>query len=399
MRCVVVLTEADADRRARTGELWLATGTSPVGACVLAGSHLRDSLSAGVVLLSFLFRGGGFVMAILFSARYINFGAAATAIMLTLGMVTVTPERLGPVSLRTEVARIQLQAAALSTQVAALANTTTPRPEAATAATGSPASPQASAVGTTDPLTAIATAAIAAVAAPIWYVAFPVTLPLSVIGGMTIFSISSLWITAVGGTPDPGLNLILGAAVGLGFFAVGPLGVALNAIASLIPGADPFYPFTFTPAASQPPATPASALTPNETAVPVTTDQESIADRGTSGIAAEPASSQSKREQAATHRDTTAATSAAVTAAPSVTDPSVTVTQGTTTSADEPVVPTRSDLVSEVATASATSDPQESASPSAVTHFTGPKRAIATTPSGQRGDNSATARTGRAVSS
>ena len=151
-----------------------------------------------------------------------------------------------------------------------------------------------------------------------------------------------------------------------------------------------------------PQTAPAAAATrPAATALPVNPDAQvptapAASDPATVAKATKPGTSQPTRQ-----RSTTAAHSAAVETAPSGPDASTaftTATPDTTTASDEQVVPTRSDLVSEVATASAKSGPQGSPAPSAVSQ-SGPRKSIANTPSGQRGDNSASTRTSRAVSS
>ena len=190
-----------------------------------------------------------------------NIGAVATASVLALGLVTASPERYEPVITRTEFAAIQLQAA-VSTQVATLANaaatTTTPSGAATASAVGS-ASPQASATAGTDAVTAIATAAIALAATPLWYLAFPVTLPLSVIGGIAFFNFLNALPLGFGGggQGDPITLSLIGALLGLGAFAVGPPALAVGALSSL------FSPSSVSAAAALP--SPSAAVAPGTT--------------------------------------------------------------------------------------------------------------------------------------
>lgn len=131
--------------------------------------------------------GGNFVLAGLTCSRYATVGAAATAAVMALGLVSVTPAPGGPLAARTEVFAVHLPAA-IATEVSALVNS----------------APHTAAVGidtavTTaqlsgDAVTALATSAAATtvddivssvgrvvlnvagtVLSPIWYLAFPIT--------------------------------------------------------------------------------------------------------------------------------------------------------------------------------------------------------------------------------
>lgn len=179
--------------------------------------------------------------------QYVNVGAAATATVVALGLVSLPPERHASAIARTEVAAVQLQAA-VSTQIATLVHASAASTPSA-AETTAPANPQASATGDTDALTAIATAAIAIAAAPLWYLAFPVTLPLSVIGGIALLNfLDGLPLGFGGGGQGNPITLsLIGALLGLGAFVVGPPALAISAVSSLFNA----------------PATPAAAALPS----------------------------------------------------------------------------------------------------------------------------------------
>ena len=71
-------------------------------------------------------------------------------------------------------------------------------------------------------LEAVATVAIGAAAMPLWYLAFPVTLPASLaMGGLLIELVD------IGGLNTPVAAILGSAVLGLGIFAVGPLGFAI----------------------------------------------------------------------------------------------------------------------------------------------------------------------------
>lgn len=322
-------------------------------------------------------------------ANVVNVCAVATASVVALGLVTTPPDRYEPVIARAEVAAIQLQAA-ISTQVATLANaaaTSTLFAPAGTDVAIDPPSPRASATGPADALAAIATAAIALAATPLWYVAFPITLPLSVVGGIAAANFSAVWSVAVGGGYDPVVFSLIGAVIGLGLFAVGPLGIAVGAISSLFT-TDPY----FFPAAAQQPASPASAVSQSRSAVPATSEQTHEADRGTLPTAPAPVASPTKRERGATQRGAGVATSAAVAAAPAELIPSTAATQDTTAA---PETPARSDLMSDAADMTAAGGAQEAPTSAPVSSSDRPAKSTAQTSAGQRGDSSASTRTGR----
>ena len=172
-------------------------------------------------------------MNVFFRAQRAKVGALATAALVALGIVTAP---LGPPAsaiTHTEVAAIQLQAA-VSTHIATLVNASAASAPSA-AEMIAPVGPQASATGGTDALTQIATAAIAIAAAPLWYLAFPVTLPLSVIGGIAFLNfLNGLPLGfGGGGQGDPITLSLIGALLGLGAFIVGPPALAIGAVSSL----------------------------------------------------------------------------------------------------------------------------------------------------------------------
>ena len=219
-------------------------------------------------------------MVVATSKRYVNLGAAATASVVALGLLAAPPERYESSTLRTESAVVQLRAVA-STQIIALAAAVKTLPASASAtpyeaAILDSAPPQASATGSNDALTAIATAAIALVAAPFWYLAFPVTLPLSVVGGLAFAQLANALPAGfgLGGRGDPLTLGLLGAALGLGAFVVGPLGFAFGALSSL--AAAPAS--SLLPAASQRPISDGSASLPSEAIASVSVDPMSATD-------------------------------------------------------------------------------------------------------------------------
>ncbi len=332
----------------------------------------------------------------LFRSQYANVGALAAAAVVTLGVVTVPPERLASISARTEIAEVQLRAV-VSTQAAALANmTATSIPPSASAASAvNPASPQASAIGSNDTLTAIATAAIALVATPFWYLAFPITLPLSVIGGIALGPL----IAAVGGAFGANLATfgLIGGLLGLGAFVVGPLGLAFGAISSLLAApADPLL-----PAAAQRSANPASSATPNETESPTVTAQTPVADREMPEPARETVASPNRRERGSAQRATATAPPAAVATDVADTTPSaaspITIVS-TTAASDASGTPSVPESVSDAIGATGDGTTAESASTEPISRSAGATKTTSQKPSRQRADKAPSpARAGRAT--
>lgn len=71
-------------------------------------------------------------------------------------------------------------------------------------------------------LGAAATVAIGAAAMPLWYLAFPVTLPASLVMGALLIELVD-----IGGLNTPVAAILGSAVLGVGIFAVGPLGFAI----------------------------------------------------------------------------------------------------------------------------------------------------------------------------
>jgi hypothetical protein len=124
---------------------------------------------------------------------YVHVGAVGTAAIVALGLVTAPPERYDSVIARTEFAAVQLQAV-VATQVAAFVNTA---PRAGTVAADPSASTGNSALAPSAAATAAASTAgdaftsigrvllnlVGSLTAPIWWLGFPITLPLYLQGG------------------------------------------------------------------------------------------------------------------------------------------------------------------------------------------------------------------------
>lgn len=166
--------------------------------------------------------------------------AAAAASVVTLGLVSAPPQGYEPLITRTEFAAIQLQAA-VSTQAAALAGATATPPSAAAAADAVTDIPLPSlSFNGGSGLQAIATAALTLALTPLWYLAFPVTLPVAVIGGAILvngfnsipFGNTTIFGALFGALGPIGASLV-GAALGLGAFAVGPLALIVGSLQSV----------------------------------------------------------------------------------------------------------------------------------------------------------------------
>jgi len=123
--------------------------------------------------------------------QYAHVGATATAAIVALGLFTVPPQPNESLIARTEFAAVQLQAT-ISTQVVAVADNLAN--SAAAVASIAPAAPEAaptaqdsaepSAAATDDPdaiprtIARIALTAVGLAISPLWYLGFPVTIPL-----------------------------------------------------------------------------------------------------------------------------------------------------------------------------------------------------------------------------
>ena len=123
--------------------------------------------------------------------QYVHVGAAATAAIVALGLVTVPPQPHESLIARTEFAAVQLQAA-ISTHVVAVvedlahsaAAADSIAPAASQAAPTAQVSAGPSAAATDDPaaiprtIARIALTAVGLAISPLWYLGFPVTIPL-----------------------------------------------------------------------------------------------------------------------------------------------------------------------------------------------------------------------------
>ena len=98
------------------------------------------------------------------------------------------------------------------------------------------------------------------------YLAFPVTLPLSVIGGIAFFNfLNGLPLGFGGGGQDPITLSLIGALLGLGAFAVGPA-LAVGALfVALGPHQSPAAAAPFPSAAVAPGTTPESNMAGEQT--------------------------------------------------------------------------------------------------------------------------------------
>jgi|GEM_PF-1591795 len=262
-----------------------------------------------------------------------SIGAAATAAVVTFGLVTLPPERYDSAIVRTEVAAVQLKAA-VSTQIALLAGAT-----ATTAApAAAPAAPQASATGDANPLTAIATAAILIAASPLWYVGFPVTLPLSVIGGIALFGLINALPLGFGGggQGNPLLLGLVGAVIGAGFFAVAPFALAIGQISSLSST-------TAAAAASRPARSAAAAQAASTTVV----EGVPAFNSATPAVIMESISPPNRRERGSAQRGRSLPQSEAATTAPADAPPATPTAVPATATTDETITPTQSELAAD----------------------------------------------------
>lgn len=160
-------------------------------------------------------------------SHYVHVGTTATAAIVALGLVTVPPARYDSVIARTEFAAVQLQAAAVSTAVAAVENNL-PHSAAASASTAT-AAPQAAATSPSDILAGIGDVAFYVAFAALWWLAFPVTIPASVYA-----SAYGLGVFLYG--PGPGFSPITLPDIlkGLAEFVVGPIKSIIDSISSLL---------------------------------------------------------------------------------------------------------------------------------------------------------------------
>lgn len=450
-------------------------------------------------------------------SQCLNIGAAGTAAVMALTVVSVPPGRGGSLEARPEIVAVQLQAA-IATGVAALVNSA---PQAAAVGIGpaatpvtfsdeavtAPAEPTASAATVDDIQTSMGRVALniaGTVLSPIWYLAFPLTMGLGPLwgyvkpypvdpSGAVLFLMSTLnffkWLSfpfrlgdvvlppdtpaaaatrsaatehsihpevlstglpaasdpvdvlapltqsmstatalaapnSAATTIDEALNSIgrvafniVGTLLSPIWYLAAPITTQLGSLWGYVkplltdPTLSLFLTMSFANLsrwlhfplrlgdALFPPSAPETAPTRAAAAQAVSSDNEVTAGQGASDPEAAADATGPGTTRTTRQHSTTTARSAAAATGHSKPDRSTTPTQDTTAASDEPLVPTRSDLVSEVATASTETDPQQSPVPDAVSQSTDPRRSIATTRSEQRGDNSASTRTGRSVSS
>lgn len=137
----------------------------------------------------------------------VGIAAVLTAATITTAGIHTTDVSAG---LRTDFAAVQLQALTMTTAAAA------PAAAEAPAAAVTPAA-AATAAATTDPIQVVTDAVrnvLSIAAAAVWFAAFPITLPLSVIGGLLMSVAQSVNSTQAPAAADP--------LLGLSFFFTAP---------------------------------------------------------------------------------------------------------------------------------------------------------------------------------
>lgn len=207
--------------------------------------------------------------------------AFATATIVTLSLWTAPPERHGSVTPRSEFAAVQLSAA-VSTQAAAVVDTNPPNAASLPSIAASVAleSKQAAAVTPENLLQTLAIGALAIVGAPLWWVAFPVTIPLSIVGAGFFINVAAAFGRLDCGfcaAPSVGEQLATGLAFGIPFgllfYVAAPISLAISAVSSLLAP-------TTSPTAAAVPIR-AAAVTLGATATTVGAATESGADDST----------------------------------------------------------------------------------------------------------------------
>lgn len=152
------------------------------------------------------------------------------------------PERSGFMMPRSEVAAVQLSAA-VSAEIAAVVDSSARSAVSAPSAAASIDLPakQAAAVTPQNLLQTLAIGALAIVGAPVWWVAFPVTIPLSVIGAGAFINLAATFGRLDCGfcaAPSVGeqlaTGLTFGIPLGLLFYVAAPISLAISAISSLL---------------------------------------------------------------------------------------------------------------------------------------------------------------------
>ncbi len=312
----------------------------------------------------------------LICSRYGTVGAAATAAVITLGLVSATPVSASSLAARTEVFAVHLPAA-VATEISALvhsaphaaavgieavATTATSTGDAVTA----PSVSTADATAVDDILTSVGRVALTvagAVLSPIWYLTFPITMGLG-----------SLW-----GYINPFSRAdVVGA---LFFFAS-----TINLLSWLS------FPFRLGEVVF-PSNSPAAAAT--RSAATFSPDIDRSARPGVTDPAAAAGTNEPGTSRPPRQRSTIAdSRSAAVVTAPADPTPSTSATLGTTAT---PELPARSDLMSEATVTTATDDSQDAPAIAPSSRPDRATKATAQTSAGQRDDNSASTRTGRSA--
>lgn len=175
--------------------------------------------------------------------------ASTAAVVTTLGLVTIPSHFGDPGVRRIGLGTVQLSSV-VTTDVAAVLNTGDLQSIAETKASATAADSSGPNI-----LQNLLYGAIALAATPIWYVGFPVTLPLSIAGGIALMQIFSSLSLGFGGAAKPDILTVFGtgAFLGLAFFAAAPLVAVYSAINSI-----------FTPAASSAAATAARRPTASD---------------------------------------------------------------------------------------------------------------------------------------
>lgn len=191
--------------------------------------------------VSFDFYRGILMAALALSRMTTTAIAAASGVAVALGLVAAPPNGSDVMGARFETALVQLRAAVSPYDSATFNTIGTPAAALITSdATTSPMTPVAAssvaaATGDTNVLQNLVIGALAAVAAPFWYIGIPVTLPLSIAVGIGFIEFVNLLPRGfgAGGSINPVAGALLGAVVGVGIYAVGPLAIVGAAIGAI----------------------------------------------------------------------------------------------------------------------------------------------------------------------
>lgn len=166
-------------------------------------------------------------------SRFNTATAAISGVGLALGLVVAPPAPHDSVVQRSGAAAPLLQTTA-SIQLASLTQSVVLPADTATGVDRH-STASATAAATANPLQNLVIAGLALALAPVWYVGFPVTLPLSLLLGAGTLQFINLLPRGfgAGGSINPVTILFGGALAGLGIFAAGPFAVVISAISSL----------------------------------------------------------------------------------------------------------------------------------------------------------------------